>query len=335
MSEEIRVAMRLAREDVSSGRRRLVAAAVATPLALINMSAQAQQRPLRVIVPFPPGGMVDILARALQGPLQEAFGQPLIVDNKPGASGVIGTAEVARAAPDGQTLAMVYDTHAVNHLLVKNIPYDPFALRSIALLALSPAVLVTGPQFSGKTVGDVIKAARSKSGAFSFGNVGLGSSNHLTAALFSDQARIKTIDVPYRGAGPLIADLIGGQVDAAFTSLAAAISQVKGGRLKLIAVAAQDRIKEFPNAETVAETLPAFRATAWVGLVGPRGLDPQTVVSYNRNVNKVLSSPAVRSRLEEYGLTAVGGMPEDFDRFLRQESIRWGKVIKDLKIEGQ
>jgi tripartite-type tricarboxylate transporter receptor subunit TctC len=286
-------------------------------------------------VPFPPGGIVDIVARTLQGVLQDTLSQTIVIDNKPGAGGSIGAAEVARAAPDGQTLLMVFDTHATNHLLVKNISYDPFnSFSSIALLATSPAVLVTGNQFGGRSAKELIAAAKAKADGYFFGTVGPGSSNHLTAALFAQQAGFKMTPIPYKGGGPLITDLIGGQVDAAFTSLAISIAHVRGSKLKLIAVSSAARLKEFPNVQTVAETLPGFEATAWVAFVAPKGLPDEIGARLNKAVNKALADPVIRKRLEDQGLTAAGGAPQDFDRMLRTESVRWGRVIRELKVEA-
>jgi tripartite-type tricarboxylate transporter receptor subunit TctC len=316
-------------------RRRIVLGAASLPIAALANAQGSAGKPIRLVVPFPPGGIVDIVARILQGALQDTLGQTIVIDNKPGASGSIGTAEVARAAPDGNTLLMVFDTHATNHLLVKNISYDPFnSFSSIALLATSSAVLVTGNQFAGKSAKELIGAAKTKSNGYFFGTVGAGSSNHLTAALFAQQAGFMMTPVPYKGGGPLITDLMGGQVDAAFTSLAISIAHVRGNKLKLIAVSSARRLQEFPDVQTVAETLPGFEATAWVAFVAPKGLPDEVAAKLNKAANKVLADPVIRRRLEEQGLTAAGGTPQDFDRMLRTEAVRWGRVIRELKVEA-
>jgi tripartite-type tricarboxylate transporter receptor subunit TctC len=285
-------------------------------------------KPIRLIVPWPAGGTVDGVARVLGPRLAEGLGQPVVVENRAGAGGSIGEAEAARAPADGHTAILVFDTHAVNHLLYKNLGYDPFrSFEHVSLLVTSPQALVAANNFAPSSVAELVAYARANPGKVTYATVGAGSSNHLNALLLSERAGLDMVHVPYKGGAPMMTDLVGGQVNVMFVSAPQAIPQVKGGRIKALAIGAAKRIAQLPDTPAVAETLPGFAAQSWVGMLVPAGTPKGVVARLHGEAAKALADPAVRGKLQAQGFDVVGGTPEEFLAFARAESDKWAKVI--------
>lgn len=295
-------------------------------------SAQSDwpNRPIRIVVPFAAGGSVDTLARLFGPALSERLGQPIIIDNKPGAGGVIGTAEVARSPADGYTLLMVFDTHAVNHHVHKRLKYDTFAaFRPISLLASAPMVLITPNSFEAKTAADLIAAARSRSDGLNIGHVGAGSSNQLLALQFASKANVKINQVPYRGAAPMLNDVVGGHLDFVISALPVVLPQVSAGTVRALAVTTAKAARQLPDVPPLANTLPGFEGRSWIGLLVPAGV-PDTVAERLGNaVRTVFNDQSIRARLDETGYNAEASSAETFQSFMRAESDRWGAVIQE------
>jgi tripartite-type tricarboxylate transporter receptor subunit TctC len=311
--------------------------AIGLAVSLAGTSATLAQtypaKPVRVVVPYPAGGTTDLVARKVTPELAESLGQPVLVENKAGAGGTIGTGEVARAAPDGHTVLVVFDNHAVNHHLYKNLPYDPFkAFETVSLMVQSPLLLVGAPSFPPSNVGELVAHAKANRGKVAFGSTGTGNSGHLAALLLAQRGGYEALHVPYKGGAPLINDLLGGQVGFAFISMPLVASQVRGGKLKAIGLAGRDRAPQLPQVPTVADTLPGFEAQSWVGMLVPAGTPEPVVARLAAEATKALARPDIRERLAGQGFIVVGSSPGDFGTYLRAESDKWGKVIRDLNV---
>jgi tripartite-type tricarboxylate transporter receptor subunit TctC len=290
-------------------------------------------KPVRLVVPYPAGGTTDLVARIVTPLLAESLGQPVLVENKAGAGGTIGTGEVARAAPDGHTVLVVFDNHAVNHHLYKNLPYDPLtAFETVSLMVQSPLLLVGATSFPPSNVGELVAYAKANRGKVAFGSTGTGNSGHLAALLLAQRGGYEALHVPYKGGAPLINDLLGGQVGFAFISMPLVASQVRGGKLKAIGLAGRDRAPQLPQVPTVADTLPGFEAQSWVGMLVPAGTPEPVVARLAAETTKALARPDIRDRLAGQGFIVVASSPGDFGIYLRAESDKWGKVIRDLNV---
>ena len=314
---------------------RLTAGLLALGMSLPIAAALAQypSKPIRVIVPWPAGGTVDGVARVIGPKLAEGLGRPIVVENKAGAGGSIGQAESAKAPADGHTVLLVFDTHAVNHLLYRNLGYDPFkSFGHVSLLVTSPQVLAGATNFAPGSVPELVAFARGNPGRVTYATVGAGSSNHLNALLLSNRTGIEMNHVPYKGGAPMMIDLVGGQVNVMFVSAPQAIPQVKAGRIKALAIGAARRIPQLPDTPTVAETLPGFAAQSWVGMLVPAGTPEEIVARLNAEATKALADPGVRGKLDAQGFDVVGSTPEEFLAFARAESEKWAKVIRDYNI---
>jgi tripartite-type tricarboxylate transporter receptor subunit TctC len=314
---------------------RIAAGLLALGMSLPMAAAWAQypSKPIRMIVPWPAGGTVDGVARVIGPSLSSGLGRPIIAENKAGAGGSIGQAESAKAPPDGHTVLLVFDTHAVNHLLYKNLAYDPFkSFEHVSLLVTSPQVLVGATNFAPNTVQELVTVAKADPGKVTYATVGAGSSNHLNALLLSNRTGIEMTHVPYKGGAPMMIDLVGGQVNVMFVSAPQAIPQVKAGRIKALAIGSARRISQLPDTPTVAETLPGFAAQSWVGMLVPAGTPRETVAKLNAEAKKALADPGVRGKLDAQGFDVVGSTPEEFLAFARAESEKWAKVIRDYNI---
>jgi tripartite-type tricarboxylate transporter receptor subunit TctC len=314
---------------------RLTAGLLALGMSLPMAAALAQypSKPIRVIVPWPAGGTVDGVARVMGPKLTEGLGRSIIVENKAGAGGSIGEAEAAKAPPDGYTVLLVFDTHAVNHLLYKNLGYDPFkSFEHVSLLVTSPQVLAGATNFAPGSVPELVAFAKADPGKVTYATVGAGSSNHLNALLLSNRTGIEMTHVPYKGGAPMMIDLVGGQVNVMFVSAPQAIPQVKAGRIKALAIGAARRIPQLPDTPTVAEALPGFAAQSWVGMLVPAGTPKGTVARLNAEAKKALADPEVRGKLDAQGFDVLGSTPEEFLAFARAESEKWAKVIRDYNI---
>ena len=313
---------------------------IAAGLLVLGMSlpmaaalAQYPSKPIRLIVPWPAGGTVDGVARVIGPSFSAGLGRPLLVENRAGAGGSIGQAEAAKAAADGHTVLLVFDTHAVNHLLYKNLGYDPFkSFEHVSLIVTSPQVLVGANNFAPSTVAELVTHAKSNPGKVTYATVGAGSSNHLNALLFANRTGIEMTHVPYKGGAPMMIDMVGGQVNVMFVSAPQAIPQAKAGRIKALAIGSARRIPQLPDTPTVAESLPGFAAQSWVGMLGPAGTPKDIVARLHAELTKALADPEVRGKLAAQGFDVVGSAPGEFLAFARAESDKWAKVIRDYQV---
>jgi tripartite-type tricarboxylate transporter receptor subunit TctC len=289
-------------------------------------------KPVRLVVPFPAGGATDILARAVAQKLGETWGQTFVVDNRPGAGGNIGSELVAKAAPDGYTLEMgTVGTHAINASLYAKMPYDHVKdFAPIILVAGVPNVLVVNPAVPVNSVQELIAYAKANPGKLNFASSGSGTSIHLSGELFKVMAGVQMTHVPYKGSAPALADLLGGQVQLMFDNLPPSLPQIKGGKLRALAVTSASRAPALPDTPTIAESgLPGFEASSWFGLLAPAGTPPAIIAKLNTEIATWLASPEAREKLLALGATAAGGTPEDFARHIQQETAKWAKVAKD------
>jgi tripartite-type tricarboxylate transporter receptor subunit TctC len=316
------------------GAARLLIAALVLLLSASSAFGQAwPAKQIRLIVPWPAGGTVDGVARVIGPKLSAALGQPVIIDNKGGAGGSIGEAEVAKAPADGHTLIAVFDTHAVNHLLYKKLAYDPFAsFEHVSLLVTSPQILVAATNFAPSTLAELVAYAKANPGKVTYATVGTGSSNHLNAVFFSSRAGIDMLHIPYKGGAPMMTDMLGGQVNAMFVSAPQALPQIKAGRIKALATGSAKRMAQLPDTPTVAESLPGFRAQSWVGLLAPAGTPKDIVARLHRELVRILADPEVSAKLGAQGFDIVGSTPEEFLAFTHAESEKWAKVIRDFDV---
>ncbi|WP_244786152.1 Bug family tripartite tricarboxylate transporter substrate binding protein [Cupriavidus pauculus] len=323
-------------------RRRTVALLLS--LALSPLAIQAAHasdaypaRPIRLVVPFPAGGTTDIMARAVSAELSKLPGWNVVVDNKPGAGGNIGSDIVAKAAPDGYTLLMgTVGTHGINQSLYGKLPFDPIKdFAPITAVASVPNVLVVNPAFAAQnkinSVNDLIAYARANPGKLNMASSGNGTSIHLAGELFKTQTKTFMVHFPYRGSGPALTDLTGGTMQVMFDNLPSSMQLIKSGKLKALAVTSAKPSPALPGIPTVAAAanLPSFEASSWFGLLAPAGTPPEIINRLQQEVSKSLNSPAVRERLMAQGADPVGNTPEQFAAFIRAEHIKWAKVVKD------
>jgi tripartite-type tricarboxylate transporter receptor subunit TctC len=309
-------------------RRTAVVSLLAVPLAL---HAQGTKPPLRIIVPFTPGGSTDILARALAPKLSQALGQNVVVDNKPGAGGSMGAGEAAKAEADGNTLLMGHiGTLAVNPSLYPKLPYDAVkSFAPVAYVARVPNVLVVPAASPFKTLKDLITAAKAQPGRLTYSSGGNGSAAHITFESLKLAAGIFVSHIPYRGTAPSVTDVIGGQIDCTFTGSPAVIPHVRSGRLRALAVSSAQRIAALPEVPTVAESgYAGFEADQWYGIVAPASTPPAVVARLNAEINKALALPDVAQQLATEGAVPVPGTPQAFAQLIQREIPRWAVVIK-------
>jgi len=320
---------------------RIVRVTVAT-LALVAAAQAAAQawptKPIRLVVPFPPGGAVDFYARVVQQPLSEVLGQTVVIDNKAGASGMVGAEAVAKAPPDGYTLLLGnIASLAINVGIYPKMPYDPLKdFTPIVRTVDVNYVLVVHPSVPVKSVPELIAYAKANPGKLSYGSAGSGSLPHLGTELFKAQTGTDLVHVPYKGGGPMVTDLLGGSVQVVIGDQANLMPHVQSGKLRALAVATPKRSPNAPDLPTIAETgLAGYDATAWQGLVGPAGMPPDVVRRLNEAFNKVMVMPAVREKLVGGGLDPVGGTPEQFGRFIGSEIAKWTKIAKDVGAKAE
>src|SRR5438477_5874573 len=303
-------------------------------LIAIAACASAQtypSKPIRLVVPYPPGGTTDILARDVGQRLQDGLGQPVVIDNRPGAAGNIGTDMVAKAAPDGYTLLMgTVNTHAINAGLYSKLPYDHIKdFVPVILVARVSNVLEVNPNVPVHTVADLIKLAKEKPGQLNFASSGSGTSIHMSGELFKTMAGVDMTHVPYKGSAPALTDLMGGQVQLMFDNLPSSLQQIKAGKLRAIAVTSAQRAPALPNVPTIAESgLPGFEASSWFGILGPAGTPPAVIARINSEVNQWLQTPEAKEKLVAQGAASAGGTPEQFAAHIRAETEKWAKVVK-------
>jgi tripartite-type tricarboxylate transporter receptor subunit TctC len=289
-------------------------------------------KPIRLIVPFPPGGAVDFYARVVQQPLSEALGQQVVIENKAGASGMVGIDAVAKAAPDGYTIGLGnIASLAINAGIYDKMPYDPAKdLAPITHTVDVNYMLVVHPSVPAKTVAELIAYAKANPGKLAYGSAGSGSLPHLAMESFKATTGTDIVHVPYKGGGPMVTDLLGGTIQLVIADQANLMPHVKSGKLRPIAVASLKRSPNAPELPTIADTLPGFNATAWNGLVGPPGLPPEVVGKLNATFIKVMAIPEVREKLTGGGLDVVGDSPDEFGRFIRAEIAKWSAIAKQV-----
>ena len=288
-------------------------------------------KPIRIIVPFPPGGATDILARAVGLELTKALGQPVPIENHGGAGGNIGADMVAKSAPDGYTLVMAtVGTHAINMSLYSKMPYDTVKdFAPVTLVASVPNVLVVHPSVPVKTVTDLIELAKAKPGQINFASSGNGTSIHLSGELFKTMAGVSMVHVPYKGSAPAVADLLGGQVQLMFDNMPSSLPHIKAGKLRAIAVTSAKRSPALPDLPTIAEAgLPGYEASSWFGVLAPAGTPREIITRLNQTIVASLRTPAMNERLSSQGAEPVGNTPEQFASFIQAEIAKWAKVIK-------
>jgi len=308
-------------------RRRLLAGLLSTPFAT---HAQGD-RPVRLIVPFPPGGSTDILARAIAPKLAQALGRTVVVDNKPGAGGSLGAGEAAQAAPDGSTLLMGHiGTLGVNPSMYPKLPYD--VLKSfvpVAYVARVPNVLVVAAASPLRSLKDLLEAARAQPGHLTYSSGGNGSAAHITFEYLKLKTQVFMLHIPYRGTAPSVTDVIAGQVDCTFTGAPVVMPHIKSGRLRALAVSSAQRLPALPDVPTVAESgYPGFEADQWYGLVAPAGLPAVMVARLNAEINKALALPDVAQQLAVEGAAPMPTTPQEFGDLIRSEIPRWAEVVK-------
>lgn len=309
----------------------------------VASNAVAQQamdwpnKPVRFMVPFPPGGSVDPLARLTGARLHASLGQQFVVDNRAGASGAIGTAIAAKSTADGYTYVFVFDTHAVNPALISNLSYDTLKdFSSVMLVGTAPMVLTTNPAKPFKSFDDVVKLAKAKPATLTFGSVGSGSLGHLAMMLVQQQAGINLVHIPYKGGGPALTDAIGGQIDFAVTSVAVPGPHIRAGRLRAVVATGEKRSHVVPDTPTLIESgLPGFSALAWWGIVTPAGIPKPVLNKVHAELSKAYAIPELRKQLtEQFGMDLMVSTPEAMTAFVVAEMARWSKVVKDSNIRS-
>lgn len=314
------------------------AAALAMSFAGHAVAADAYPtKPVTLIVPWAAGGSTDILARVLSEHLTKSLGQPVIVDNKPGASGNIGSAMVARAQPDGYTLLIgSMSTHAMNPALMANMPFKGVEdFTPLGLLAYVTNTMVVNPSVPANNVKELIAYAKANPGKLAYASAGPGSTNHLSAVLFEKMAGIQMLHVPYKGGAPAVVDTVAGQTQLLFSAGTQTLPHVKAGKLKLLAVTEAKRSPLLPNVPTVGETIPGYELSVWYGAFGPKNMPADLVAKLNKEINRVMSLPEVKAKMDSIGVETSTSTPQEFGKILRRDADRYGKLIKDLGIHGE
>jgi len=323
------------REEKPMSKARMIAAACML-LATTAFAADTYPvRPVRIIVPFAPGGATDIVARLVAQKLNEVWKQTMVVDNRAGAGGNIGGEIAAKSTPDGYTLFMTSGSivTANQHMYAK-MPFSPEKdLVAVTNVASGPQAIVVNPSNPAKTLKDFIAMAKAKPKSMTFGSAGIGTQTHLAAENFIYTAGIDVTHVPYKGEGPAISDLVGGQIQFVTPNLSAAISFVNSGKLRALAVTSKERSAQLPNVPAVAETLPGFENLGWFGFMVPTGTPKRVIAKVHADTVKVLASPDLRKRFTEIGMVPVGNSPQDFARDIKTESAHWAKIIKERKLQ--
>jgi len=295
------------------------------------------ERTVTLVVPFAPGGSTDILARIVAGHLQQSLGQPVVIENRTGASGNIGTATVARAAPDGYTfLFNTMSVHTMNHALFTTMPFDGVKdFSPIALLAYVTNTMVVHPSVPVKTVKEFIDYAKANPGKIAYASAGPGSTNHLCAALFEKMAGVEMVHVPYRGGAPAVADTVSGQTQLFFTAGTQSLPHVKADKLRLLAVTEDKRSSLLPDVPTVGETLPGYEMAVWYGAFGPANMPHPIVAKLNSEISRILFLPDVKKRMDDIAVEVAKSTPEELGELTRKDADKWGKIIKELGVTAQ
>jgi tripartite-type tricarboxylate transporter receptor subunit TctC len=316
-------------------RNNFLQAVIALGLAFANCGAGLAQgypdRAVRLVVPYPPGGGTDIIGRVVAQNLTNSLGQQVVVDNRGGAGGTIGTDVVAKAAADGYTLLMVPTSHVINPSIYPKLPYDTVKqFSSITLAASATIVLGAHPSIPVKSVKELLALAKSRPGELNFGSAGNGTVFHLTGELFKRQAGIDLVHVPFKGGGPVIAALAGGQISLAFETMLAMFPHIQGGRIRPLAVTGAKRSSVMPDLPTVAELgFPDIVAENWYGFYAPAGTSPAIVAKLNSEIVKILKQADVRKKFQELGTEVVGSTPNELDDYIRKEMTKWSRTAKE------
>ena len=312
--------------------RRIAALALATAACFYTASAvradDYPNHPVRWLVGYPPGGSTDIVSRLIGQYLSEHMGQQFVIENKPGAGNNLATEMATKADPDGYTVFLVNPANAINATLYKNLTFN--FIRDMAPVAgfiRVPNVMEVNPNVPAKTVAEFIAYAKANAGKVNMASAGVGTSTHLSGALFMMMTGTELVHVPYRGAAPALADLLGGQVQVLFDNLPSSIGHIKGGRLRALAVTTAKRSDALPDVPTVAETVPGFEASVFYGMAVPRGTPRDIIEKLNHEVNAALADPAMQAKLAELGGASIAGTPEDFGKIIADETAKWAKVV--------
>ena len=314
---------------------RLRIALATTLIALASATAQAQVagKPVRLIVPYPAAGAVDIVSRLLADKLGTALGTTVIVENKAGAAGMIGADQMAKSTPDGNTLAMItVSSHAIAPSVYKTMPYDPVAdFALVSLTANTPYIITVNPGVPARSLKDLIALAKSKPGSLNFGSSGTGTTPHLAGELFNTLAGVKINHIPYKGSAPMVNDLLGGQVQVAFDNTV--IPHIKAGKLVGLAVTSATRLAAVPDIPTAIEAgLPGYEAVGWMGLAAPKGMPAETVARLSRETARGMAQPDVVEKLTALGFQSASNTPEQFTAYVKNEIAKWARVVKDAGI---
>jgi len=322
--------------------RRLSLAALAAVAGLLSAVAPAQasgypDKPIRFVVPYPPGGGTDVIARIVQERFQALLGQPIIIDNRGGAGGSVGTDLAAKSAPDGYTVLFTLSSHTINPAIYPKLPFNTVRdFEPVGTVASLPQILVAAPQFPASTVAELIALAKSKPDALSYASVGIGSPGHLAGELFNLRTGLHLTHVPYRGGGPAVSDVMGGQVPLLWVSIPAAAQFVKIGKLKALAVSTTRRSAAFPDIPTMQEAgVSDFDVDSWYAMFVPAGTSKPIIDKLNQALNSLVHEPGIRSKLLAQGSEAVGGTPEALGKVVSSELGKWTKLAKEAKIKAE
>jgi tripartite-type tricarboxylate transporter receptor subunit TctC len=316
-----------------------IAAALGLALPASSLAADALKdypnRPVRLIVPFPPGGSNDILGRFMAAKLTERLGQQVIVDNRPGADGIIGTDLAARSTPDGYTLLIVSTSYSMNPGIHKKMPFDPVKdLTPISMIGTGPNAIVVNPSFPVKTVKDLVAAAKAKPGQINYASSGIGGFNHFGGELFKIAAGVDMTHVPYKGGGPAMVDIMAGHVPVLFSTLIQVLPHQRSGKLRVLATGGSKRSPALPDVPTVTESGVNYEVTIWWGVLGPKGLPPALANGLNGTVAKILGEPETQKRLAAEAAEPMVVSPGEFGKIIEKDIAKWTKVARDAKMEA-
>lgn len=320
-----------------SRRTLLQALAASISGSALHVSAQSYPaKPVRIVVPFTPGGSNDVLGRVLAQKLGEIWNQSVIVENKPGASGNIGADLVAKSPPDGLNLLIAANNIlAMNSALFSKMPFDPMKdLQSVTLLGWVPVVLVARSTLNVGTVSELVELARKQPGGLTYASSGLGSPQHLSAELFKSLAHVNIVHVPYKGAAPGITDMLGGQVDMMFGAINSLLPHIRSGKLKALGIAGKSRLRSMPDVPTIAESVPGYESDIWIGLSAPAGMRPEVLQKINRDVRTVLSMPDVKEKLAEQGIDAAPTSSAEMAKLVTADAARWAGLVREAGIKA-
>jgi tripartite-type tricarboxylate transporter receptor subunit TctC len=311
-----------------------VAASIAAALPLLVLAQGYPEKPIRMIVPFPPGGSVDVVGRAMTPKLSERLGQQVVIENRSGASGTIGTEAVARARPDGYTVLLNTIPFVTNSYLYKEVPYDPFTdFLPVSWLCSSPGTLVVNPSVPARSVRELLQLAKAKPGALNYSAAGAGTNPHFAGELFNYLGNVDLVAIQYKGGGPSLLAALGGEVGITFPNISEAIPHAKTGRLVVLGVGSARRSPALPEVPTIAEAgLPGYEFVTWHGVLAPKGTSAAIVSLLNAKLKETLTAPEQQRLFEQMGFEIVASTPEEFAAHLKRESEKWGKVIKERHI---